>query len=129
MRQYVARRFFLFVPTLLLTTLIVFVLFFLVPGDAALFILTGEEGAGAVTEQDIINLRHELGLDRPIHIQYGSWLWGIVQGDLEEKDKHDQGGQQQRRYKEEKSVMRRQSGDRLKLRKPPSPCQVTGDGG
>ena len=74
MRQYVARRFVLFVPTLFLTTLIVFVLFFLVPGDAALFILTGEEGAGAVTEEDIRNLRHELGLDRPIHVQYGSWL-------------------------------------------------------
>ncbi|MDA1220053.1 MAG: ABC transporter permease [Chloroflexi bacterium] len=84
MRQYVVRRFALFIPTLLLTTLIVFVLFFLVPGDAALFILTGEDGSGKVTEQDIINLRHELGLDRPIHIQYGSWLWGIVQGDLGE---------------------------------------------
>lgn len=84
MRQYVARRFVLFVPTLFLTTLIVFVLFFLVPGDTALFILTGEEGAGAVTEEDIRNLRHELGLDRPIHVQYGSWLWGIMQGDLGE---------------------------------------------
>lgn len=84
MRQYVARRFVLFVPTLFLTTLIVFVLFFLVPGDTALFMLTGEEGAGAVTEEDIRNLRHELGLDRPIHVQYGSWLWGIMQGDLGE---------------------------------------------
>jgi peptide/nickel transport system permease protein len=69
---------------MLLTTIIVFVLFFLVPGDAALFILTGEDGAGAVTEKDIAKLRHELGLDRPIHVQYGSWLWGIVQGDLGE---------------------------------------------
>ncbi len=82
MKQYIARRFVLFIPTLVLTTLIVFVLFFLVPGDTALFILTGEEGAGAVTEEDIANLRHELGLDRPIHIQYFSWIWGILQGDL-----------------------------------------------
>lgn len=82
MKQYIARRFVLFIPTLLLTTIIVFVLFFLVPGDTALFILTGEEGAGAVTEEDIANLRHELGLDRPIHIQYFSWIWGILQGDL-----------------------------------------------
>lgn len=82
MKQYIARRFVLFIPTLLLTTVIVFVLFFLVPGDTALFILTGEEGAGAVTEEDIANLRHELGLDRPIHIQYFSWIWGILQGDL-----------------------------------------------
>ena len=82
MKEYIARRFVLFIPTLLLTTLIVFVLFFLVPGDTALFILTGEEGAGAVTEEDIAKLRSELGLDRPIHIQYFSWVWGILQGDL-----------------------------------------------
>jgi peptide/nickel transport system permease protein len=67
---------------LLLTTIIVFALFFLVPGDAALFILTGEDGSGAVTEKDLVKLRHQLGLDRPIHVQYGSWLWGTVRGDL-----------------------------------------------
>jgi peptide/nickel transport system permease protein len=73
---------FLFIPTILLTTMIVFALFFLVPGDAALFILTGEDGSGAVTEKDLVNLRHQLGLDRPIHVQYGAWLWGTVRGDL-----------------------------------------------
>lgn len=82
MRQYAARRLFLFIPTLLLTTIIVFALFFLVPGDAALFILTGEDGSGAVTEEDLVKVRHELGLDRPIHVQYGSWLWGTIRGDL-----------------------------------------------
>lgn len=82
MRTYALRRLGLFIPTLILTTLIVFVLFFLVPGDAALVILTGEEGAGAVTDEDIARMRHELGLDRPIHVQYGSWIWGILRGDL-----------------------------------------------
>ena len=82
MKTYALRRLGLFIPTLILTTLIVFVLFFLVPGDAALVILTGEEGAGAVTDEDIARMRHELGLDRPIHIQYGSWIWGILRGDL-----------------------------------------------
>ena len=82
MRQYALRRIGLFIPTLILTTLIVFVLFFLVPGDAAMVILTGEEGAGAVTQEDIDRMRHELGLDRPIHIQYASWIWGILRGDL-----------------------------------------------
>ncbi|HEU0022395.1 MAG TPA: ABC transporter permease [Dehalococcoidia bacterium] len=82
MRQYAARRLFLFIPTILLTTMIVFALFFLVPGDAALFILTGEDGSGAVTEKDLVKLRHQLGLDRPIHVQYGAWLWGTVRGDL-----------------------------------------------
>ena len=84
MKQYAVRRIFLFVPTLLLATLIVFVLFFIVPGDAAMMILTGEEGAGAVTDADIAKLRHELGLDRPLHVQYSSWVWGILHGDLGE---------------------------------------------
>ena len=65
MKTYALRRLGLFIPTLILTTLIVFVLFFLVPGDAALVILTGEEGAGAVTDEDIARMRHELSL---IHI-------------------------------------------------------------
>ena len=82
MKTYALRRLGLFIPTLILTTLIVFVLFFLVPGDAALVILTGEEGAGAVTDEDIARMRHELGLDRPIHVQDGSWIWGILRGDL-----------------------------------------------
>ena len=82
MKTYALRRLGLFIPTLILTTLIVFVLFFLVPGDAALVILTGEEGAGAVTDEDIARMRHELGLDRPIHVQYGSWVWGMMRGDL-----------------------------------------------
>ena len=79
---YVVRRIGLFIPTILLTTVIVFALFFLVPGDAALFILTGEEGAGAVTEEDLQKLRQELGLDRPVHIQYFDWLWNTLRGDL-----------------------------------------------
>ena len=70
MKTYALRRLGLFIPTLILTTLIVFVLFFLVPGDAALVILTGEEGAGAVTDEDIARMRHELGLDRPIPVSY-----------------------------------------------------------
>ena len=82
MKTYTVRRVGLFIPTMFLTTVLVFVLFFLVPGDAALMILTGEEGAGAVTDADLDKLRNELGLDRPIHVQYGSWVWGVLQGDL-----------------------------------------------
>ncbi len=82
MKAYAVKRVGLFIPTMFLTTVLVFVLFFLVPGDAALFILTGEEGAGAVTDADLDQLREELGLNRPIHVQYGSWVWGVLRGDL-----------------------------------------------
>ena len=46
MYQYLLRRLLLFVPTLLLATVLVFVLFSIVPGDAASFLLTGEDAGG-----------------------------------------------------------------------------------
>jgi len=73
----------LFIPTILLATMMVLALFWIVPGDAAMMILTGDEGdGGRVSEEDLANLKHELGLDRPIYIQYGDWLWDIMRGDM-----------------------------------------------
>ena len=83
MTQYFVKRLLLFVPTILLATLIIFVLMWIVPGDAAMMILTGEEGEGGrVSLEDVDRLRSELGLDRPIHVQYGLWLWNTMRGDL-----------------------------------------------
>ena len=63
--------------------MLVFALFWIVPGDAAMMILTGEEGdGGKVTQQDLHRLKHELGLDRPVYIQYGEWLWNELKGDF-----------------------------------------------
>lgn len=53
-------------------------------GKSHYVVLYWQGRAGAVTEEDIANLRHELGLDRPIHVQHGSWVWGILRGDLGE---------------------------------------------
>ena len=72
----------LFIPTIILTTMIVFGLFWVVPGDVAALILVGADGEDTASLQDIEKLRQELGLDRPIHIQYGTWLWNVVRGDL-----------------------------------------------
>ena len=82
MYQYLLRRLLLFIPTMLLATIMVFALFSIVPGDAAVFLLTGEDAGGRVTNEDFENLRKELGLDRPIYVQYGDWLWGVLRGDL-----------------------------------------------
>ena len=84
MYQYLLRRLLLFVPTLLLATILVFGLFSIVPGDAAFFLLTGEDAGGRVTQDDIDSLRSDLGLDRPIYVQYANWLWNVLQGDLGE---------------------------------------------
>ena len=83
MIQYIVRRLLLFIPTMILATVMVFALFWVVPGDAAMMILTGEEGeSGRVNTEDLEQLRKELGLDRPIHVQYGEWVFNLLKGDL-----------------------------------------------
>ena len=83
MTQYIVRRLLLFIPTMFLATVMVFALFWVVPGDAAMMILTGEEGEGGrVNTEDLEQLRKELGLDRPIHVQYGEWVFNLLKGDL-----------------------------------------------
>ena len=66
-----------FVPVIVMATFIVFGLMQLVPGDIAVT-LAGENASAA----RIAELRTLYGLDRPLLAQYGSWLWGVVQGDL-----------------------------------------------
>jgi peptide/nickel transport system permease protein len=82
-RTYVLRRLLLFVPTLLGASLLIFVLMRLVPGDIAEILVyqTGSE-ASAVQKQQITAIRHELGLDRPVVVQYVAWLAGAARGDF-----------------------------------------------
>ena len=82
MQQYIARRFLLFIPTAVLVTLLVFFFMRIIPGDAAILILAGASGEGTYTEEDLANLRHELGTDKPTHVQYGLWMWDLLRGDL-----------------------------------------------
>src|SRR5206468_4384567 len=81
--QYAIRRMLLFLPTLLLATVLVFALFWIVSGDPALTILGGGEGdSGTVSPEQLQRLRQTLGLDWPIYVQYASWLWSVLHGDL-----------------------------------------------
>ena len=83
---YIIRRLLLFIPTILIVTIIIFMLMWIVPGDTAMLILTGTDPSegGRVDLADITRLRAKLGLDRPVHIQYGDWIWHMVRGDLGE---------------------------------------------
>jgi len=83
MGRYALRRMLLFVPTLLMATILVFALFWIVPGDPALTILAGGEGdSGSVSPEQLQQLRQKLGLDRPLYVQYASWLGNVLRGDL-----------------------------------------------
>ena len=81
MRQHTMKRVGLFVPTVLLVTVLVFVLMRWIPGDPALAILE-DEGVGSFTQEDLARLRQEIGTDRPIVVQYVTWMSGVVQGDF-----------------------------------------------
>ena len=80
---YVARRVLLFVPTLIGVSVVIFVLMRFVPGDIA-EILASEAGTQSadVVEEHIAEIRQELGLDRPIWVQYLDWMKGAVAGDF-----------------------------------------------
>ena len=82
MRRYIVKRVLLFIPTVFLASLFIFLLMRIVPGDPALIILGGLSGEGTYTQQDLENLQRELGTDRNIVVQYGDWAWGILHGDL-----------------------------------------------
>src|SRR5262245_11720714 len=80
--RYVSRRLLLFVPAILAVTVMVFLLMRVIPGDPALLILAGASGDGSFKQSDLHNLRRTLGTDRPFHVQYGQWIWGLARGDL-----------------------------------------------
>ncbi len=83
MRQYVIRRLVLFVPTLIGASLLVFVLMRLVPGDIAEILVyqTGSESS-VIQKKQIQQIRAELGLDRPVAVQYLAWMAAAARGDF-----------------------------------------------
>jgi len=80
MRTYIAKRLLLVVPTLLGVASLVFLIMRVIPGDVALLILGGD--AGAIDPKQLAAMRQQLGLDQPLLVQFGHWLWGVVQFDF-----------------------------------------------
>lgn len=79
MLAYIVRRILVLIPTLLGMSIIVFFMLHLTPGDPAELLL-GERA----TDEALAQVRRHLGLDRPIHVQYGMFLKRLLQGDLGE---------------------------------------------
>ena len=93
MLQYLVQRAFLLVLTFLAITVLAFAIMQLAPGDPVDLFFAGGLGAGAEgiqterldrLEQAKEELRKQLGLDRPLHVQYGVWLGRTLRGDLGE---------------------------------------------
>ncbi len=83
MSTYIIRRVLLFIPALVGASMLIFVLMRLVPGDIAEILVyqAGSETSG-VQQKQIQQIRRELGLERPVVIQYLSWIGGAVRGDF-----------------------------------------------
>jgi peptide/nickel transport system permease protein len=60
----------------------VFLLVRLLPGDPILVYVSRDQLSGAVAQETIDALRHEYGLDRPLPIQYATWIWKVLHLDL-----------------------------------------------
>ncbi|MCZ6486993.1 MAG: ABC transporter permease [Gammaproteobacteria bacterium] len=83
MLEYILRRVLTMIPTLLVISLLVFVIIQLPPGDYLESHIAELQSQGeSVDEQKIAFLREEYGLDRPFHEQYFFWLIGMLQGDF-----------------------------------------------
>jgi len=83
MRTYAIRRLVLFIPAVLGVSLVIFMLMRLVPGDIATILVyeAGTEGTKSA-EAAVERVRRELGLDRPLLVQYVDWLQAAVRGDF-----------------------------------------------
>jgi peptide/nickel transport system permease protein len=81
MARFVLKRLGLGIVLLWLVVTVVFLALHAVPGDPAA-ILLGSEGAGSVTPEALARVRSQLGLDKPILVQYTDYLLRLVRFDL-----------------------------------------------
>ncbi len=83
MLQYVIRRLMLFIPTLLVVSMVVFVIIQLPPGDYLTTYITNLALQGQQMHEDAIEtLKRQYGLDQPMYMQYIRWLWKMLHGDF-----------------------------------------------
>lgn len=80
MATYLLRRLIATVPVILLTSMIIFVLMRLLPGDPVRMMLNATQTE--VSEETINQMRQQAGLDQPAYIQYVVWMKKVLSGDL-----------------------------------------------
>ena len=79
MTTFIIRRLLLMIPTLIVISVISFVIIQLPPGDYLTTYIANLQETGEDADQATIEaLRARYGLDRPFHVQYGKWMWGIL---------------------------------------------------
>ncbi|MBN1313897.1 MAG: ABC transporter permease, partial [Anaerolineales bacterium] len=79
MTTFLIRRLYQAIPLLLIISVFSFLIIHLAPGDPVAFYVNPQKGQLPIEKLE--EIRHQMGLDRPIHIQYLSWLRSILKGD------------------------------------------------
>jgi peptide/nickel transport system permease protein len=78
LRTFILLRLLLTIPMILMLVTVVFAIMRILPGDPVLAVL----GSRAATEEQIEALRHQLGLDKPLYLQYADYIFGLFRGDF-----------------------------------------------
>ena len=82
MQGYLLRRLALAVPTIVGVTVIIFVAMRILPGDPLETIFGENTGIYILSEKELQAARHSLGLDRPLFMQYLTWVGDVARGDM-----------------------------------------------
>ena len=82
MFAYIVRRVILALIVIIMVTLIVFFVMRMLPGDPVMLYLSSSQNLDTMTPEQIQKVRQQYGLDNPLMVQYGSWLGGVLRGDL-----------------------------------------------
>jgi len=82
MTAFIIRRLIQGVVVLFIMTLIVFFSMRLLPGDPLTIFMGQQASSGGMSEEQLEGMRHFYGLDKPVVVQYFSWLGGIFTGNL-----------------------------------------------
>ncbi len=75
--RYLVKRLLMVIPTLLGVTIITFTLTYLLPGNPAMV-----KAGPFATPEYLALMEKEMGLDKPVHVQYWRYLSGLVRGEL-----------------------------------------------
>jgi len=83
MLAYIVRRVLLMIPTLIITSILIFIIIQLPPGDFATSLQADVASSGGGQDAAMLeNIRHRYGLDQPLPIQYLRWIAGFPRGDF-----------------------------------------------
>ena len=81
MRHYILRRLLLLVPVIVGASLVIFLLLRILPGDPTYIIIGAEGGGQRGLEEQLAFMRQQLGLDKPLPVQYVTWMAGLLRLD------------------------------------------------